>query len=300
MPLIITHNDADGIISAASVFMRYPHQKFSLYFASPPNLKLVLCKAISKNTIDNELFVFDLTPSNETIKLARFFTKVIWIDHHIWDNISVEESEELKLVNDVHSPSAARLAAKYFGVGENKIFDWADEIDKNNVKTLEGEYLRDLIDGIKLFYGKNFHFKFKHLSTLLAKRPDEMMNKENDVMVEKFRRWVKEIEESVEKEINLFERGDVKIGVFISKKYAPPRVIVKKVKELGMKIDILALLYYQTRGRKNLTKVELRTLTNYDVFEIAKKLGGGGHKYASGAIVNGVLKVDDFLNLVNS
>ncbi|MEM2614188.1 MAG: DHHA1 domain-containing protein [Nitrososphaerota archaeon] len=294
MSIIITHNDADGIISAASVFLKHP-EKFSLYFATPNLLKTVFCKCISKHEMEEKLFVLDLSPNKEALRLASFFDDVTWIDHHIWD---VSVSSPIKGINDVNSPSTARICANYFQLSQNKIFDWADEIDRNDVKSVEGEYLRDLVDGIKFVYGKGFHLKFKHLATLLSKDPESIMNEENDKIVEKFREWLKEVENRVEREIKIFNSNDKKIGLYTTNKAIPTRIVLKKVKELGISLDVLAVLYYHIKGKNIFTKVELRTLNNFDVYEIAKRLGGGGHKYASGATVEGFLKIDDFMKFL--
>jgi nanoRNase/pAp phosphatase (c-di-AMP/oligoRNAs hydrolase) len=296
MPIVISHNDADGIISIAALFMKYPEKKFSVYFATPSSLKLVLCKAISKARMGDELFIFDLSPNQETAKLASFF-ETTWIDHHIWEDVNFDKN--VKAVNDTSYPSAASLAAKYLGV-DGKIFELADEIDRNNVKSEEAYYLRDLIDGIRFIYGKAANVKLKAIASRITKGFENIKTLENDGIVEKFREFIKEVEEKVEKEVKFIEKDGIKIAFYVTSRLIPARVVLNKVKEMNILADIVAVFYYYVKNGKMMTKIEFRSANNYDVFEIAKRLGGGGHKYASGATVEGFLKIDDILEMISS
>jgi hypothetical protein len=270
--------------------MKYPEKKFSVYFATPSSLKLVLCKAIAKYFLGDELFVFDLAPNKETAKLASFFN-CTWIDHHIWEGFEIEPN--LKTVNDVSYASTARLCADYFGL-DGMIFNLADEIDKNNATTEEAVYLRDLIDGIRFFDKKTI--KLKSIATKLA-RGFSIKSEENDAIVDRYRKWMKEIEADVEKRINVAEKGGVKIAFLTTSKNIPTRIVVKKVKELGIAADVVAVLYYHVKRNKIFTKMEFRS-DEYDVFELAKGFGGGGHRNASGATVEGMMKIDDLLGCI--
>jgi nanoRNase/pAp phosphatase (c-di-AMP/oligoRNAs hydrolase) len=48
------------------------------------------------------------------------------------------------------------------------------------------------------------------------------------------------------------------------------------------------------------TKIELRTQTQQDVYEIAKFFGGGGHKQAAGATINEFLTSDKLLETLRN
>ncbi|MBU5689471.1 MAG: hypothetical protein KQA41_04605 [Candidatus Aenigmarchaeota archaeon] len=290
MPVIITHNDADGIISATAAFLKYPEKKFSVYFATPNSLKLALCKAIARHNLKDEIFIFDLSPNQETVKIASLFENVTWIDHHIWDDI---DTQNINAINKVEYASAARLCAEYFGLS-GEIFDLADQIDKNSVKSEKAEYLRDLIDGIKFFYGKNSILKLKFLASKLAKGIDEIFNEENKRMVQIFRKWVSDASKEIEKEVKIFN-NDKTVAILSTNKQIPVRIVLKRLEEMNLKADVVAVLYHHIKGKKKMTKIELRTMKNFDVFSLAQKLGGGGHKHASGATVEGYLKEDDFL-----
>ncbi|MEM4235235.1 MAG: DHHA1 domain-containing protein [Candidatus Aenigmatarchaeota archaeon] len=292
MHIIITHNDADGIISATAAFLKYPEKKFSVYFATPNSLKLALCKAIARHSLKDEIFIFDLSPNEETAKLASLFANITWIDHHIWNYNDVRN---INTINKVEYGSAARICAEYFGL-EGEIFDLADQIDRNNVKNEEAEYLRDLIDGIKFFYEKRSNLKLKFLASKLAKGIDEIFNEENNKIVEIFRKWVLETSKEIEKEIKIFN-NEKTIAILSTNKKIPVRIVLKSLQEMNIKADVIAVLYHHTKGKKIMTKIELRTMTNFDVFSLAQKLRGGGHRYASGATLEGYLKEDDFLKI---
>jgi len=290
MPIVISHNDADGVISVAALFMKYPEKKFSVYFATPNGLKIALCKAIAKSCLGDELFVFDLTPNKETAKLASFFN-CTWIDHHIWDNFDLEST--IKAINNTSYASAARLCADYFGLN-GVIFSLADEIDKNNTTTEDAVYLRDLIDGVR-FFDKKPSIKLKYLASNLAKGFEKIKTEENDAVIDRYRKWVKEIESDVEKKINVVEKDGARIAFLTTNKNIPTRVVVKKVKELGIAANVVAVFYYHVKRSKIFTKIEFRS-DEYNVFELAKRFGGGGHRNASGATVEGMIKIDDLLD----
>ncbi|MEM5803809.1 MAG: DHHA1 domain-containing protein [Candidatus Aenigmatarchaeota archaeon] len=289
MPIVITHNDADGIISATAVFLKYHDKRFSVYFATPNSLKLALCKVIARHSLKDELFVFDLSPNKETAKIASLFDKVTWIDHHLWNDVDMQN---INAINKTEYPSAARLCAEYFGLN-GEVFDLADQIDKNDIKTEKAEYLRDLIDGIKFFYGKKSNLKLKFLASKLAKGIDQIFNEENKRIVEIFRKWILDSSKEMEKEVKIFNNSKI-IAILSTNKQIPARVVLKKLQEMNIKADVVAVLYYHTKGKKIMTKIELRTMTNFDVFSLAQKLGGGGHRYASGATIEGYFKEDDF------
>ncbi len=291
MPIVISHNDADGILSVAALFLKYPEKRFSIYFATPNTLKIILCKAIARSNMNEELFVFDLTPTEETAKLASFFKRITWIDHHIWDN-----NFGNGFINDPNYSSNARLCSDYFGVKSN-IFDLADEIDRNNVKSDEAAYLRDLIDAVRFSGQKNANSKLKAIASKIANGFDNVKTSENNEIVERFRRWLEKVEEKVGKEIKVLEKSGKKIAVFVTSEHVPTRVVYKKVKELGLDVDILAVFYYYLKNMKMQTKIEFRSFKGFDVHGLAKKLGGGGHEYASGVLIRGFFKVEEFLSM---
>ena len=59
--------------------------------------------------------------------------------------------------------------------------------------------------------------------------------------------------------------------------------------------DIIAFINHRVVRNKIITKVELRTHTDFVVYEVAKMLGGGGHEKASGASIEGLFTATDLI-----
>ena len=98
---------------------------------------------------------------------------------------------------------------------------------------------------------------------------------------------------------NLEYLHDNKIGIvhIISKSMLEHNISIDDTGDIIdfiMKVDPLRAVVLFREDAKNKYKVSLRSKGNIDVFSIAKKLGGGGHYNASGAVVE-----DELQNLKN-
>ena len=290
MPICIAHADSDGIISTALLLKVENQNKFKLVFSSASKLKHSLVNLIIKNLNKNELYIFDLSGSEITLALASGFEHVIWIDHHVWEDLSVPKNVEV-LVRE--SESAAKLVAEYFGI-EDELVKIANEIDRNKVKSKEAKFLRDLISSIKWKFATNFRKQeqiYKKIALTLAFDELNNLKTQFNELLQEFNGWLKGFEEEFSKNLEFHELNGLKIAIYQNSNFIPIYWLLDKIKE---KIDILVVLSYL----RNKTKIELRSVTGKNILPLAKFYGGGGHKVACGATVNNLIKKEEILEKI--
>lgn len=290
MPICIAHADADGIISTALLLKSKSQNKFKLSFSSASKLKYSLVNLILKNLNKNELYIFDLSGSEITLALASVFEHVIWIDHHVWEDLTIPKNVEI-LVKE--SESAAKLVAEYFGI-EDELVKIANEIDRNRVKSREAKFLRDLISSIKWKFTTNFQRQeqiYKKIALTLAFDDLNILKTQFSELLQEFKNWLKIFEEEFSKNLEFHEVNGLKIAIYQNSSFIPIYWLLNKIKE---KIDILIVLSYL----RNKTKIELRSVTGKNVLPLAKFYGGGGHKVACGATVKNLVKKEEILEKI--
>ncbi len=299
MRVIITHNDSDGIISLVIFLKANKNKKYRMFFSTNTRLKDTICASMIGNENLEELCIFDISPSELTLRLASIYQEVLWIDHH---KCSIREApENVKLIIDSDAPSAAQVIANFLKI-EDPLVDLANQIDTNNVKSEEASFLRDLIGAIKWKYkGPTRISKLKSIAkTLLRKGVEEFERNESMVrLVNEFREWQEKAVEEGLKRILFFNVEDKKIAIYESTFMVPAYVLTEKLREHEKApFDIIAMLIHRAQKDKIITKIELRTHTGFDVYKIANFFGGGGHKVASGATFNGFLSAHEFLGRI--
>lgn len=306
---IITHMDADGILSLAT-FLRYSHSivkeedttrnkiRPNVYFTSPANLlNTILISILNKRNVNNLelLYIFDLSGTRESIIAASIYQKVIWIDHHVWDIVKRPENIEFYL--DHTSNSACRLVSDYFSVHD--FDDVADEIDTNNIKTDYGEKIRTIISYIRDENRK------KSLSEKLYKLAEDLANTGFDIlyneyyesMIDLYEERLREIDDIIANSLNIYRVADLKVAVVTSDKSLPVYHIYNKlVNHKDAPFDLILAIFYFDK----VTKMEFRTHTKFNTRDLAKMFGGGGHILASGATVEGHITIDEILRNIET
>lgn len=118
---IITHNDFDGMISAAIVLQKIPYSR--IYFATPRNLYklLYIVKNKVSKVIPHLIYILDLSvPKEYLTRVIRSIQnirrdaliEINWIDHHqskCWDKLA----DYVNLFTDPTALHAAYLVQKY-------------------------------------------------------------------------------------------------------------------------------------------------------------------------------------------
>lgn len=301
LPVVISHGDADGIICVA-LFLK-ENKNCRIHFTSSARLRDTLCYSIVGKRELKQLYIFDIAANEKNLKLASLFENVLWIDHHIWD---VENNfYNVKVFVDSKALSCAQLVSKYFGV-ESELVDIANQIDRNEIKSEEAKFFRDFIAAIRWkFRGKILSSKFRSIARNLSLYGIEKFERDEKVslIINEYYKEVEKIEKEIEKRVKIFETNKKRVAIYESMEEAPIYLISNKLLEHEKApFDVIAVLSHRMNFiTKNIsTKIELRTHTNQNVYEIAKFFGGGGHKVASGATIKRFLTSDKLLEIIKS
>ncbi len=296
-PTVITHADPDGIIALSLFYQNLMSFKCNVFLSSAYRLKDTLLTAIRRKFL-NQLYIFDLTGSAQIVPLLLFFKNVVWIDHHIWPEIKKPENVEFFI--DSKAKSATELVGKYFNI-KSELIEIANEIDTNNIKSEKAQFLRNLIASIKWKYPADFN-KLKNIAKVLAISGIERLERSKNTVqiINEYIEWIKNLEKDVLNKVYISNVNGKKIAIYESKGNVPVYVITDKLAEhKEWPFDIIAVLIKKDVEEKVISKVELRTNTNTDVYNIAASFGGGGHKTASSFTLPKAINAKELLKLLS-
>jgi len=299
-PVVITHGDADGIISLALFLKHLGNSKVRIYFSSTFRLLPTICESIKGGNLER-LYVFDLSGNERVLRLASTYDKALWIDHHNWNVERIPENVELVLDNS--SPSASMLVSKYFSI-ESELVEFANQIDMNAEKCEEALFLRDLIASLKWkFKGKLLANKLKTVTIKLAFSGLEALEKSSQIaeLLSEYKKWIEEIEKTILPKVRIFNLNGNKVALFETFESIPIYVVNNKLLEHEeAPFDLVAVIMHKPdMRRKNIgTKIELRTQTDKNIFPIAESLGGGGHLKACAATLPKFMNAEKFVEFL--
>ncbi len=299
-PVVITHGDADGIISLALFLKHLGNSKVRIYFSSTFRLLPTICESIKGGNLER-LYVFDLSGNERVLRLASAYDKVLWIDHHNWNVERIPENVELVLDNS--SPSASMLVSKYFSI-ESELVEFANQIDMNAEKCEEALFLRDLIASLKWkFKGKLLANKLKTVTIKLAFSGLEALEKSSQIaeLLSEYKKWIEEIEKTILPKVRIFNLNGNKVALFETFESIPIYIVNNKLLEHEeAPFDLVAVIMHKPdMKRKNIgTKIELRTQTDKNIFPIAESLGGGGHLKACAATLPKFMNAEKFVEFL--
>ncbi len=282
--IAISHSDCDGVACVSLLYQAKNTFRVPTFFTTPANLRNTLCRSMINKDLD-ELYIFDLSGNKQTCRIASAFSRVIWIDHHVW-----EEKEEYDNIEFIigQSPSACELASKYFGI-KSELVDIVNEIDTNNVKSEDAIFFRDIEGAIKYKFSKNPSILNKKLIELAKIIAFEGLDRIKSIdsftkLLLDYREWLSKVEKEIIKRTIIKEINGYKLAFYETTYAIPTYLVFNKLKEHEMApFDMIVVFYYKSSLNRVTTKLEFRTQTNKDVLKIAKLLGGGGHKIAAGA-----------------
>ncbi|MEM4160801.1 MAG: hypothetical protein QW531_02335 [Thermoplasmata archaeon] len=291
---IVTHHDADGILCAATLMKAIP-KKFWVYFSSPNRLFSTLCSIALNSEGKDTVYICDISGTKKTLGCAALFDMVFWLDHHIWEDLRAPEN--VTLVVDAESKSAARVVGNYTGFGE--FGDIADEIDTNNVVTEVAERFRAITFGIKMLYPRNEVYRALYdLTAGIAEKGIGVIYR--PIFDELLAKYTVVMEASIGKVLQSkkdFIFGNRKVSIISMPESLPIAPLFNRIENSG--IDVLVFVLQQMDENNGpRTKLEFRTQTGTDVLKIARAFGGGGHMAASGATVKGVLSTEQILERI--
>ncbi|MFN3528006.1 MAG: DHHA1 domain-containing protein [Candidatus Altarchaeaceae archaeon] len=278
MNIAISHSDSDGLLSVVMLLKAKGNENVErVYFTSPNKILRTICNCATHNGCENFLYIFDTSARRETMYASAMFTNSIWIDHHIWEeSIIKNKPPNVEFYIDSNAKSATYVAAKFFNIN-SKLVDYANEIDSNNIKSEGSERIFHIVGS----YRRESKFQeMLNFARKIAEDENEIFNKIYDPIIEGYKKW---IEYSIKIGLNNLKiekiesnNKTISVGIIDSDFILP----FSKIYD-NLDVDILLGI---ANERENI-KVEFRS-KNFDVYKIAKELGGGGHKFASGATLN--------------
>ncbi|MGC8993641.1 MAG: hypothetical protein ACP5H3_02275 [Candidatus Aenigmatarchaeota archaeon] len=295
MEAIVSHADADGIISASLLLKLKP--KAYLTFSSHSFLHKTFCLLLDKGI--KEVYILDISADRKNLTISSAFEKAYWIDHHFWENLDIPKNVQVFVEE---SESAAKVVSKILKI-DSPLVEIANQIDTNNIKSEEAKFFRDLVSAIKWKYGKIQVLKFRQIAKLLAYHSIEELEKnvEYAKIIEEHLNWLNSLESEIYEKTRIFEIKNKKVAIFETTKSIPVYFIYEKLlKHEKAPFDIIAVIYRKINISKQalITKIELRTQTNQDVLKIAKNFNGGGHKVASGASINEYIPIESLVKKI--
>ncbi len=310
---VVTHNDADGVLCLTEFLKSISakeHVNVRSYFTSPVKVRDTICiTTLGQRSPLLHLRVFDLTGSRGAIIACAMYHDAVWIDHHKWEKIDIlneaGEFMNVKTFVDSTSPSAASLAAKYLHVNTG-LEPYIDEIDTNRIVTEEARNIRDVVGALKhAYYGLELSDHFFTLAEGFAKYGlDEIRDKKYAPLLDEYNHFTRAVEDFAMKEVHVtkVKGGDgkmKKLAVLESDRSFPVHTAFNKLEShKDAPFDVLAVLVHSREDNKKTTKAEFRTMTGQNVFKLARFFGGGGHRLASGATIEGGLKPSELVRTI--
>ena len=286
--LIISHQDADGIGSAALALVDIEARGGFGTIITDMNPSTTTTDEMIKSVedIDNYelIFILDRAPlSEELMKTLRKDITVIYIDHHETNfDIARKMTDEFEGFTGIlnKNDSAALITADFFGF-DNKIINLIDEWDTFKWTNKQDE-LKCSVHEIL-----NFNFIAKSIdSTLLFSEIKKVLDGTSSVskLMITYRQAIKvarfeifDCSESLNRSDNITELPNSKKLLVLN--FTPPFSVGGIALAGYLKKHPDTIILYKGNHPNSWA---LRSTGDTDVSEIAKLFGGGGHKNASG------------------
>lgn len=275
MNIAISHSDADGILAVVMLLKTKGVEK--VYFTSPSRIIKTIGNVIYTHNIKDNLYIFDISGNKKAIAASSVFENTFWIDHHEWDeNLAyVKNFENVQAIVNTDAKSATNVAAGYLGITSNLV-TYADEIDTNSDASLESERIRYITES---FRATRNYYKMLEFARKLAIDENEIYNSIYDKIIEERKILIKKAINFALDNVVFEKINNRNIGIIETNEMLPASKIFDNIK-----CDILVAITHQNGN----TKIEFRSNIE-NVFLIAKEFGGGGHKYASGVTLEGII-----------
>lgn len=280
---IVTHTDIDGV-AAASVYLYLLNKpEYRLFFTEPFLLHRALNKVTSAYYERVAIIDLGINPVIynrvlDYISLLRNYNiPISWYDHHVWNKEWIEDLSKMGVEVYVDkSTCATGVVAKYI---------------RPTRTILNEEYIREIVNGVCAGDLWKFdHWLGSYYIRLIRRKDKDSWRKYVIGVLADGKTWSSEFEskvvEHLEKELQIYSSN----MSFVEKHVDGLKIIVTEGCEdlensflasyiIGRYSADIAVIV-STDGKLSFRSRE------YDVREIALKLGGGGHVYAAGAKIN--------------
>lgn len=280
---IITHTDMDGAGAAGIYLYLSNNPEHRIHFTEPYLLHRALSRVASayyEKVVITDIGINPVIYSRvlEYLSLLRKHgIPVVWFDHHMWDNKWIHDLTSLGVELYVDkSTCATGVIAKYL---------------RPERASIDGEFVREIVSGVCSGDLWTFdHWLGPYYVRLVRRRDDKSWRKLVIRTIANGKLWIPEFESKIldhlEHELKLFSEkmpvieknaGKIKIVVTGSNEEVENSFIASFL--LGRYSADIAVIA-SSDG-----KLSFRS-RSINVRDIALKLGGGGHLYASGAKIN--------------
>ncbi|RLF04000.1 MAG: Fis family transcriptional regulator [Thermoprotei archaeon] len=253
-------SDLDGIVCAALFKMRYPRGVVVL--ASPAEVsKSLLIRSVTWT------YVADLPCPGRAYMRA---------DHHATNPpCAVHE------FYDPHAPAAATLAIKALGLeGDSraeKLVELAVEADTASIRSKEALTLSDAVKG------SSYRGKLRLVELLAFRQLEDVLSDEE---VRRSAERYSEVRAETEELAKKLPVEDELVVFFEKDRGLSYRYLCILMERRGVKLTAMLV----PRGLRHVRAYLGSSTPEYDVSIIARRLGGGGHAYAAGALVGGATR----------
>ncbi|MGC8585129.1 MAG: DHH family phosphoesterase [Thermoplasmata archaeon] len=290
MSNIITHMDADGVISAYLI-VKYVEKPKRIYFSNPSIIKDSIAKSILGEDNLDKLYILDIGGNEIALRLAAVYNRTIWIDHHQWAPIKHYDNVEIHIA---YEPSAAAVIGNLYMIFDNMI-EVANNLDQNKPSNVREIKFRDMISALRFYKGRAIEYALENLVYKMAEKDIDRIIEENNELIESFIDEIKKLENEIKANTKKFIIKDYKVTVIETKANIP----VYKIQEIiDDDWDILVVKFTRFNREFVYTKLEFRS-KGPDILKVAIPLGGGGHIKAAGASLKGIITLDQLLSALN-
>lgn len=278
---VISHWDLDGLSSAALVCRAYGEDKCRVRLSSVTAISLNLKHFISKESIKRaytDLYLLDLNPQQDSVDLVlrviqdikALNIRIHWYDHHEWGDELKRRVSELgvDVVNDVDSVTAEITMEKLNLSDEYsaKLTDLAIDDDKFINRYELTTYWRRIL--------KWFNWDVRYRALESFKAGDLWPKWAQELYDEMKHEYEKLLEEAYYSTIVIRVSDEVSVALSsnIDRRVHAGDVQAYLI-DKGIAADAYIVMYPNS--------ISLRS-SSIDVSTVAKELGGGGHRGASG------------------
>lgn len=280
---IVTHTDIDGVGAAALYLYLSGNPEYRVFFTEPFLLHRTLDKVASAYYEKVVILDLGVNPAvyKEVLEYLLLLRKqdipISWYDHHLWVDewISDLKAVGIKLHVDT-STCTTGVVAKY---------------TKPERGSVDEKFVKELVMGICAGDLWKFdHWLGPYYVRLIRRRDKDSWRKQVLKVLASGKHWIPELEEKVVEHVD--RELEVLSGklYYVEKRANKLKVVVAESCErvensflaayiMGRYLADIAILVSRDG------KLSLRS-RDVDVREIAFRLGGGGHVYASGAKIS--------------
>ncbi len=272
--LIIAHGDVDGVISAVIAARSLGLEGAEVYFSGPRSIDRALSKVPDGG---EKLVIVDVAMNPDKVdaveselrRLSESGWDVLWIDHHVWPDGSVERLSRYADVRVRPAPSAARVVLEELGGGEyeRELAEIADDADTATYRDDRARIYNALTrDREKRAYLVK--------SLMEGRMEDEKVVKWAE---EKLRDQERKVSEELKRVKVMETAGGRRFALIDLRPRGGPGSLISKRLSDSDEVDFSLVLYsckkfslYAGRDR------------DVDLRPVCEAHGGGGHPYACG------------------